>query len=745
MTSRQQNIPRPSNSTNGRGSVVKLKPAKVERQKLSDRSVGGITALTADGDVYMTCPDTRTVPSKPTRHEFRSRTSLLHERAVGTSRSLRPSTFQKAAQFSLSPSLSFTGTSGDVNSVAWAPNGRFFAAGSAALTDSHSMQYNLPNNLLLGDVDNKALRELPHHHISRPRTSTGANASLEMYNSQDPILFTTISSVDFSPDGRIMFSAGYDNTARIWDIREGLSKAVWLHGWLHKAPIDTLAVGGAGLFATGAQRSNGNCIKVMRYGFEIPKADLGPVAHFTSHRGTRESNSQIVPSSMKWGPSLYGQDKYLLVGFSSNAQDYGAGEACLWDLNVWEGNQRKPKEIVSFNTRNVFDVAWSPSIYGRFAIGCTAGSSVNRGIRSVVRIHDSQLTGNGLRTNQHCTIELECPALDMNDVVFNPSDEYIVSAGCTDGASYVWDLRNPHRLLHRFAHGPALLELDDSQPREHIDTGIRFLSWGQSGRELYTGSSDGVVCLWNPYLSTEDAYVDDVVRAKSGIMSGAFSPDFFNLLLGEVNGTISVHSAGARDCETFTLQHADRPSNSVKESGIAEAARLLQSSQMKLKPFGDLPFRQAVQGVNYAQTGFIDSSEDAPQLRKAAAEMQRRFRPRSPCTLDHSFPALTEEEQGDSGAWKSRIPDAVRHREGRSKQEGIECFRCQQPISPIEIDAVVDELICYTCNVAWRVDVLGYTSKERRLDRVWRPPKDNEDTIETHYSSLWQDRPASPL
>jgi len=66
-------------------------------------------------------------------------------------------------------------------------------------------------------------------------------------------------------------------------------------------------------------------------------------------------------------------------------------------------------------------------------------------------------------------------------------------------------------------------------------------------------------------------------------------------------------------------------------------------------------------------------------------------------------------------------------------------------MSPIEIDAVVDELICYTCNVAWRVDVLGYTSKERRLDRVWRPPNDNEDTIEKHYSSLWQDRPPSPL
>jgi len=39
----------------------------------------------------------------------------------------------------IGPAYSFTGTSSDVNTVAWSPNGRVFAAGSACLVDDDSM------------------------------------------------------------------------------------------------------------------------------------------------------------------------------------------------------------------------------------------------------------------------------------------------------------------------------------------------------------------------------------------------------------------------------------------------------------------------------------------------------------------------------------------------------------------------------------------------------------------------------
>jgi len=339
----------------------------------------------------------------------------------------------------------------------------------------------------------------------------------------------------------------------------------------------------------------------------------------------------------------------------------------------------------------------------------------------------------------------------MNDVLFNPVDDHLVTAGCTDGVSYVWDLRNPDHILHEFAHGAALMELDEMQARETVDTGVRFLSWGQTARHLFTGSSDGVVSSWNPYLAKEDAHVEEIARLKSGVMTGAFSPDFTDLLLGEVNGSISVLSVGSETSEKFDLECADHRTIMGKSvapgSGIAVANELVETRQIELRPFGDLPIRQAVQGPCYSYTGYIDQSKDADELRKAAAEMQQKFLPPTlPCNLDHRPPLFTEEEQGDDGAWKDRIPEAVRYapRTGNPAKV-LECFRCRNPLSTVKIDATVEEVLCDGCDLAWRVDILGFTAKVCHLDGFWQPDLDVEDTIERHYHSQWQDRPPSPL
>jgi len=358
-----------------------------------------------------------------------------------------------------------------------------------------------------------------------------------------------------------------------------------------------------------------------------------------------------------------------------------------------------------------------------------------------------------MRINSGYTYELECPAFDMNDVLFNPFDDNLVSVGCTDGVTYVWDLRNPDDILHRLSHGEALIELDESYEREKMDTGVRFVSWGQTGRHLFTGSSDGAVSSWNPYLSPEDVHIEDVAQLKSGVMSGAFSPDFSNLLLGEVNGTVSVLSVGSENSEDFIFERADPGSRTNKKnevSGIEEGATLIESGKISLRPFGDLG-KQAVQGRKYHLTGYNDRAADASDLREAAKIMQENFRPsRSPCKLDHHFPLITEEEQGDNGASRARIPESVRYAPRSDKPAPIlECFRCQKALQTVEVDAAVEEVLCHGCDLAWRVDILGFTAKTRRqLDGVFLPDPTDENeqvTVERYYNSLWQDRPPSPL
>ena len=86
-------------------------------------------------------------------------------------------------------------------------------------------------------------------------------------------------------------------------------------------------------------------------------------------------------------------------------------------------------------------------------------------------------------------------------------------------------------------------------PRENADTGIRFASWGPTNDRFYTGSSDGIVKAWNVKLASEEALVRDVVQLDTGVMSGSFSPDYTQLLLGDSMGGINLLTVGLDDFE----------------------------------------------------------------------------------------------------------------------------------------------------------------------------------------------------
>lgn len=671
---------------------------------------------------------------------------------------------------SLGPMLTFTGASSDINTVAWSPGGSTFAVGSATLTDESSMQYNRPNNLLLGDVERRILRELPHHATQRVFTASGVNSTREMFVSQDPLLFQSVSSVAFSPDA--MFSVGFDRVARVYDVRNGVDGCTLRRQIRHSAEIDLLAVNvDRRLFATGSRTSR-KAVRVFREDLDGDVNNPALQASFTSTRSFKTPDQQIFPSSLKWGHTIYHQSKYLLCGFSSSKKDFGEGETRLWNIEA------EFAEATVKGTRNVFDVAWSPSIFGRFAVASTAQAGVNRGTQSVIQIFDSRFINGNLKVDGHCNYELECPALDINDVIFNPGDDSLISVGCTDGSTYLWDLRMHNQILHQFEHGNPLLEPDESLSREQFDTGVRFLQWDSGRRYLFTGSSDGVVAKWDPYLATEDAHLRNITQLKSGVMCGAFNNDYSRLLLGEVNGSINVLAVGRDEedqSEGFQLCQADDDTlDSVyralrfqreppaSENHTAPAMELLKSQQIQLMPFGDLPIRQAVQGSAY--NGPFDTGPDSDELRRKALMFQEKSRPsHSPCVCQTGCLTVTEEETGDNGDWKKNIPANVRFE--KEYTFPVPCMRCSRPT---ECGQSEDEFKCRNCRKTWRQDLLGYTDLdvpllegpfEQALTSSSKPNPDElimefqrteQDRIELqdvfeHHHSFWQDRPPSPL
>ncbi|KAH7392814.1 hypothetical protein BKA66DRAFT_606770 [Pyrenochaeta sp. MPI-SDFR-AT-0127] len=741
-----------------------------------------------------------------------STTTILRQREFGChsrrgwSTASKPLTYQVKNKYmdTMGPSFTWTGASSDVHAVAWAPNGEYFAAAAVAVDDPHSMQYNRPNNLLYGNASGGVIHELGEHNTKREKTETGANSSHAMFVSQDPKLYTTVSSVAFSTSGKLMFSAGYDGTVCAWHTGTEFTQPVLGAKINFKAKIDMMTVNHnyPGVLATAAKIPESKAVRLLTVNEEEP-SDFGKHS-FHSSKAVSRSDLKILPTALQFEPRFGG---LLLAGFGANVRDTGfdmTGDLCLWDVET------QTQMHIHGSNRNVFDVEFNPnrSHMPLFAVGCVAGGNVNRGTRSVLRLYDEKVD------KFWCPLEIECKALDINDLVWCPYDEYLIAAGCTDGRAYVWDIRRPTDPIRVLSHGQSIMPLQDGVPWEVTDTGVRFLSWGENATRLYSGSSDGIVKVWDVTRAKENSFVRDLITADSGIMSGAFSPDMSKLVIGEVNGSVNVLEVGRDDYSTKDAEklryipYDDGNERTIIEnnlqadSGIAEANNLLQSGQIELAALGGLPIRQAVQGQQYR--GPFDQKVDAPFLREQALKFQLSMAvtPGPQCNVAacNVMVKVTSEEIGDSGRSVDRIPDELRRQwkagdsplgavPGKSRcthcgrlarpssfdtsdpnppilceRCSFACFRCGSvnPLAP-----ATTLLICNSCAGVWDVGSLGYyciqeprfagaildvplpkqSGKEAymaRLEDVNTSFGDEMNALTDYYLSLAIDRPVSP-
>ncbi|KIV99012.1 uncharacterized protein PV09_09241 [Verruconis gallopava] len=658
---------------------------------------------------------------------------------------------------------SFTGTSGDVGNLAWSPTGIHFAAGSACLVDQNNMQYNQPNNLLFGNTEQNMLYELPHHHRERPKVDEGVNALHSMHMSQDSRLFETVSMVEFSSDGAYMFSVGYDHHLRMYKVDGNRGCCNLLDSFDHNAKIDLLNVSRkSGLLATGSANVRGG-VKIFKH----DDLGLSMLKHYSSPRANSATEGRIMPSALKWGVHS-SVAEYLMVGFSSNTgvemnAPPAHGELCLW-------NVEKDAQIqVAPAAGEIFDCSWSASS-GLFLTACAAyGVNLNRGTRSLVRVYSPLQEAGDLRWTTR-GLQLECPALDINDVIFNPYNQMHVAAGATDGSIYVWDLRNPDNILHRLSHGQPLMELDPDFSREAVDTGVRFCSWADRTSRLYSGSSDGILKVWDIHRATEDAHVKDLASFSSGIMSGAFANDYSKLLIGEVNGSINLLELGAdprplSKVENFVLQNAEvqdaqYDQTDDEHSGVAIARNLVRDGKIEIRALGGYPKRQALQGPAY--DGPYDRGTKTAAHRAQSALFQHSVSASSPqCSLSGCKSAgnfFGAEEIGDSGRSQDRIPQALRdcvksvrpHKmTGTSTLKCTHCdwparvreddlsqaafplcercsFACIRCGESIKLSPMIDQVHCRKCGLEWNIGVLGYQLKPSYSDPKRNQKSDRE-------------------
>ena len=547
----------------------------------------------------------------------------------------------------LKPWRHWAGASKDILTAAWTPDGSTYAVGSSADLDDLNLQYNRPKNLLFGKVIENTIYELSGHYIDRPRPETiqsGSNSWTETYNSVDPKLFTTVSSLCFDHLSERLYTASFDKTVKVWDIK-AQDRPSCTASLGHASRVSILALGQDSALLATAQYTYDRPIQV----YKIQDQPV-VVRHYQPERSKHDLN--LYPSALRWG-SMSHSSHLLAAGFAENKVDEDErereGYIGVWDV-VHETQHR-----VTPSTQTIFDITWHPFL-PIFAAASTTGNRTKltdkRNTHSLVRVY-SPLEG------VNCQREYECPAIDINEVLFHPKNEHYVSASCTDGVTYIWDNRRPDVILHRLRHGEPHDPLNyrthgamsRAREREELDTGVRFVSWDEWGTRLYTGSSDGIVKVWNPLLSPEDAFVKDLVKFDSNIMTGQFSPDNSNLLVGLSKGSIQILSSApptfqltdsadylpaSTDDEPLVFKPADVASSDEENEGTLASQALLDSGEISIHPvFGagkgpayQGPYsRQAREGVAEHELASTDLdpawlvAQLYPDVRKAGRKM----------------------------------------------------------------------------------------------------------------------------
>jgi WD40 repeat protein len=407
----------------------------------------------------------------------------------------------------------FSGASSDIVQVDWSPDGQHFAAATNSIFDEdNNFSNNRPRNLLYGSLSTKTIRELPEHRLERPK-------------GQPQYVYTTVSAVKFGKTGDRMYTGGYDNKLRVWDLEDESQIGCKAEVLYKNKRIEVMDVTGdqTTIIATGTH-SGTRSIRVF-----VGDADL--TADCKEIRPLQQMSLApftYAPTCLKFGKGI--SQNRLIAGFGQDDDtlDGTFGPGCMFVWELAEGTSIP----MSFDEGNTFvsDCTWSP-LGDSFVVGAVTDPMEKKEPweHSVVKLYST--------TEPRPTMTFSCAARDINDVTY---DFGLVTASCTDGSTYVWDLRNPRNPMHTLSHGDSVSGFVRGLDRELNDVGVRYVEWTRNPGQLYTGGSDGFLKLWDTRRSRADVLVQNVADIGNEILCGKFSPDHSSLVIGDEDGRLHL-------------------------------------------------------------------------------------------------------------------------------------------------------------------------------------------------------------
>jgi WD40 repeat protein/serine/threonine protein kinase/Tfp pilus assembly protein PilF len=383
--------------------------------------------------------------------------------------------------------ITFTGRKSAVYSVAFSPDGKWLASGDeggvARVWDANTSQRASVSKPRLtfaghGAATNRAIRSVQFSPDGKRVASAGWDKVVRVWDSDTgreilalPGHGDMIMSLAYSPDGKRLASGGHDRMVKIWDAKTG-REILTLKGLAYG--VESVAFSPDGkLLATGG-------------GYPSPVAELKIWDAVTG----RELFSPKAHTSGVTSVAFTPDGQYL----ASGSEDH--------TILFWHVQTGREAFALKGHTNAVEGMALSPN--GRYLATASWDQTA--------KIWDLAIDQQGIILRGHTQ--------PVMGVAFSPDGQRLASAG-RDDVVKLWD-RASGLTTQTLAGHPG---------------GVTAVAFSHDGQLIGSASGSGVVKLWDAITGTK---LQDLPGHGQGVTSIAFSPDASQLAWGSHDTTIRI-------------------------------------------------------------------------------------------------------------------------------------------------------------------------------------------------------------